>query len=120
MGDWDADHDFGWTVEETGILAARIADADLVASADSVRAYLDGVRNQQPPAGPVEKADLADEHRYLVVAEAKKRTGAGTAFLDLIAAGEAGLARAAEKYDPASGCPFDTYARWWICRALEI
>lgn len=120
VNDAAANRDFGWTVEETGILAGMIADADLLSSAESVRAYLLGVANQQPPLGPVEQKDLAGAHQYLVIEEAKKRTGAGTAFLDLIVAGGAGLARAAQKYDPASGYPFDAYAQWWIRRALEI
>lgn len=120
MGDGDADHDFGWTAEESEILRQAIADSELLSSAESVRAYLREMRDQKPADEMGAGSDLVRAYELLVFEEAKKRTGAGVAFLDLVMAGRAGLQRAAEKYDPASGYPFDAYARWWIRRALEI
>lgn len=120
VSDLDGYREFGWTANEPEILRGMIADADMVASADSVRAFLRRVADQPLPHGQIDETDLVGAHLYLVVAEAKNRTGAGVAFLDLIAAGGAGLSRAAEKYDPASGHPFDAYAQWWIRRALDL
>ena len=108
MSGVDDPAEFGWSAAEPDKLRRSIRDADLVASAESVRAYLKEV------------TDPANAHRHLVIEEAKKRTGAGVAFLDLIAAGEAGLRRAEETFDPSAGHSFAAHARWWIRRALDI
>jgi len=49
---------------------------------------------------------------------AKRYTGRGMLFLDLIQEGNLGLIRAVDKYDPDKGYPFTTYATWWIRQAI--
>lgn len=155
--------DFVWDEEESAALKQARKDAELTASADSVRAYLKQIGKvallnaeeevdlakrieaglyaehflKELEAGeekvlPSQRRDLklvirdgdkAKNHLLeanlrLVVSLAKRYTGRGMVFLDLIQEGNLGLIRAVEKFDYAKGYKFSTYATWWIRQAI--
>ncbi len=156
--------EFTWDEEEESeALRQARKDAEMTASADSVRAYLKQIGKvallnaeeevdlakrieaglyaaerlrQAEEAGEklvlqvrrdlrwiVRDGERAKNHLLeanlrLVVSLAKRYTGRGMAFLDLIQEGNLGLIRAVEKFDYTKGYKFSTYATWWIRQAI--
>src|SRR5262252_4317372 len=84
------------TAEEERELGKRIQSGDLQARERMIRANL-----------------------RLVVSVAKMYTDRGLSLQDLIAEGNIGLMKAAEKFDPGAGCRFSTYGTWWIKQSIR-
>ncbi|MFK3980413.1 RNA polymerase sigma factor SigB [Micromonospora sp. NPDC050397] len=96
---------------EAGLYAEEKLAAEPTAS---LRRDLEIVADQ----GRLAKNHLLEANLRLVVSIAKRYTGRGMAFLDLIQEGNLGLIRAVEKFDYTKGYKFSTYATWWIRQAI--
>jgi RNA polymerase primary sigma factor len=102
---------------EAGLFAAereRQADSGEARVAKALRKDYDWLMAD----GQRAKDHLLEANLRLVVSVAKRYTGRGMAFLDLIQEGNLGLIRAVEKFDYTKGYKFSTYATWWIRQAI--
>jgi RNA polymerase primary sigma factor len=109
-----------------------IKKSELAGVDDAVRMYLREIgmidlltfNEEQDLAKKIKAGDdnakqkLTNSNLRLVVSIAKKYTGRGMQFLDLIQEGNLGLIRAVEKFDYRKGYKFSTYATWWIRQAI--
>ena len=125
------DEDWNDADSESGLLASR--QADEIASRDLVRLYLRSIgqtklltaEEEKELAYRVKDGDeeacqkMAEANLRLVVSIAKRYTGKGLEFSDLIQSGNSGLLRAVKKFKPELGHKFSTYATWWIRQAIN-
>jgi RNA polymerase primary sigma factor len=98
---------------EAGLFAEEIILHDKKLDKKTKREY-----EQLVIQGRRAKNHLLEANLRLVVSLAKRYTGRGMLFLDLIQEGNLGLIRAVEKFDYTKGYKFSTYATWWIRQAI--
>jgi RNA polymerase primary sigma factor len=99
---------------EAGLFAEeKLAEGRLTLNTDQ-RIDLEWIADD----GTRAKNHLLEANLRLVVSLAKRYTGRGMLFLDLIQEGNLGLIRAVEKFDYTKGYKFSTYATWWIRQAI--
>ena len=91
---------------------ARLADDEPVEPAERARLAAD------VEAGAAARERFIQANLRLVVSIAKRYQAGGLSLLDVIQEGNLGLMRAVEKFDPARGFKFSTYATWWIRQAI--
>ena len=113
----------GLTAEQEAELAQRIeaglaAERKLAERRDRLTANERVDLEWVAEVGTRARNHLLEANLRLVVAVARRFTGRGMPFLDLIHEGNLGLIRAVEHFDDAKGYRFTTYATWWIRQAI--
>ncbi|WP_395939460.1 RNA polymerase sigma factor [Arthrobacter alpinus] len=99
---------------EAGLFANEKLEADKGKMSEQLKRDLQRIVHD----GKRAKNHLLEANLRLVVSLAKRYTGRGMLFLDLIQEGNLGLIRAVEKFDYTKGFKFSTYATWWIRQAI--
>ncbi|UPK73281.1 RNA polymerase sigma factor [Nocardioidaceae bacterium SCSIO 66511] len=105
-------------VELAKRIEAGLFSEEKLGSGDKVTAKLTEELEWISIDGKRAKNHLLEANLRLVVSLAKRYTGRGMLFLDLIQEGNLGLIRAVEKFDYTKGYKFSTYATWWIRQAI--
>lgn len=105
-------------VELAKRIEAGLFAEDKLSSADKLAPKLKRELEIIAEDGRRAKNHLLEANLRLVVSLAKRYTGRGMLFLDLIQEGNLGLIRAVEKFDYTKGYKFSTYATWWIRQAI--